>query len=233
MKMLGIAISPKLPQGAKIVSFVNPYSLRQLARSTISDRELSNIVFLSDGIMLCWLAFLLKGTRLYRQSFDGTSIGGQILKEASDSCARVAVVGGNSSIAMDFAAYIRNWSKRLTIAYTRNGYFSSEAEMAQAAREIVNSQANLVIVGMGAVVQEKMLLALLREGFEGRAFTCGGFMDQTVARGLYYYPEWVNRLNIRWAFRLASEPGRLWYRYFIEYPMFFWDLLFWSGRRPR
>jgi N-acetylglucosaminyldiphosphoundecaprenol N-acetyl-beta-D-mannosaminyltransferase len=44
-------------------------------------------------------------------------------------------------------------------------------------------------------------------------------------------PRWVQRLNLEWAFRLASEPARLWRRYLVEGPRIF--LLFWRWKHGR
>lgn len=38
-------------------------------------------------------------------------------------------------------------------------------------------------------------------------------------------PRWMQRNGLEWAFRLASEPGRLWRRYLVENPRFLWHVL--------
>lgn len=59
------------------------------------------------------------------------------------------------------------------------------------------------------------------QGWRGWGFTCGGFLDQ-LGSGLYYYPQWVDQMNLRFAYRLLKEPRRLWRRYFFEYSRFAW-----------
>ena len=49
-------------------------------------------------------------------------------------------------------------------------------------------------------------------------------------------PGWMQRLGLEWAFRLAQEPGRLWWRYLKHNPRFL--ILLWlqglrRRRRPR
>ena len=44
-------------------------------------------------------------------------------------------------------------------------------------------------------------------------------------------PLWVRRLRIEWAFRLASEPRRLWRRYLIEGPRIFAIWRDWKRQR--
>ncbi|MCY7283018.1 MAG: WecB/TagA/CpsF family glycosyltransferase, partial [Cyanobacteria bacterium CAN_BIN43] len=35
-------------------------------------------------------------------------------------------------------------------------------------------------------------------------------------------PKWVSEMGLEWLYRLLSEPGRLWKRYLVEGPQFFW-----------
>jgi len=76
---------------------------------------------------------------------------------------------------------------------------------------------------MGSLVQESFLLALMGSGWRGLGFTCGGFLDQ-LSNGFNYYPKLVNALNLRWAYRLAKDPRRLWRRYLLDYPVFAFGL---------
>jgi N-acetylglucosaminyldiphosphoundecaprenol N-acetyl-beta-D-mannosaminyltransferase len=72
---------------------------------------------------------------------------------------------------------------------------------------------------MGGIAQEDFLISLADQGWKGCGFTCGGYLDQ-LDDGLRYYPGWVDRLNIRFAYRLFREPQRLWRRYLIDYREF-------------
>jgi N-acetylglucosaminyldiphosphoundecaprenol N-acetyl-beta-D-mannosaminyltransferase len=40
-----------------------------------------------------------------------------------------------------------------------------------------------------------------------------------------YYPKWVDTANLRFAYRLIREPRRLWRRYLLEYPSFWYGLI--------
>ena len=59
---------------------------------------------------------------------------------------------------------------------------------------------------MGAVMQEKFLLKVKRLGYTGIGFTCGGFIHQTARGEAGYYPAWVDRMNIRFLYRMWKEP---------------------------
>jgi N-acetylglucosaminyldiphosphoundecaprenol N-acetyl-beta-D-mannosaminyltransferase len=64
---------------------------------------------------------------------------------------------------------------------------------------------DIVIVGMGAIAQERFLLGLKQAGFSGKGFTCGGFIHQTASNKIDYYPRWVDKLNLRFLYRMLKE----------------------------
>lgn len=73
--------------------------------------------------------------------------------------------------------------------------------------------AQLVIIGLGAPLQDTYALALRTPGL--LVLTCGGWLDQ-FSGAESYYPAWAYPLRLNWLVRLAREPKRLWRRYTIE-----------------
>lgn len=63
-----------------------------------------------------------------------------------------------------------------------------------------------VIAGLGTPLQEKFIFDLKQNGYNGTAFTCGAFVKQTSG-GLYYYPAWVDKYNVRYFYRQFNEKG--------------------------
>jgi N-acetylglucosaminyldiphosphoundecaprenol N-acetyl-beta-D-mannosaminyltransferase len=45
--------------------------------------------------------------------------------------------------------------------------------------------------------------------------TGGSYLDHLAER-VYWYPGWVNRMRLGWAYRLSREPARLWKRYSLD-----------------
>jgi N-acetylglucosaminyldiphosphoundecaprenol N-acetyl-beta-D-mannosaminyltransferase len=45
--------------------------------------------------------------------------------------------------------------------------------------------------------------------------TGGSYLDHLAER-VYWYPSWVNKMRLGWAYRLTREPGRLWKRYSLD-----------------
>jgi UDP-N-acetyl-D-mannosaminuronic acid transferase (WecB/TagA/CpsF family) len=73
---------------------------------------------------------------------------------------------------------------------------------------------DLLIVGAGAGLQERVALEALERQAVTVAVTCGGFLDQLVSGS--YYPGLAYPLRLNWLVRLLREPRRLWRRYTID-----------------
>ena len=77
---------------------------------------------------------------------------------------------------------------------------------------------DIIVCGMGAPLQEQLLVDLQNIGWIGTGYTCGGFLHQ-IASNIQYYPIWTDKYHLRWAYRIYDEP-KLFKRYFWEYPKF-------------
>lgn len=78
----------------------------------------------------------------------------------------------------------------------------------------LDAQPTVVIVGLGAAIQEEFAVAVARHMPYGLVITCGGFLDQVIRER--YYPAWAYPLRLNWLVRLAREPRRLWRRYTMD-----------------
>jgi len=123
---------------------------------------------------------------------------------------------------------IKSAYPNINIAGYRNGYFLLPEHREAEINNITKINPDFVVIGMGAPLQEQFAIDLKENGYNGVAFTCGGFLHQT-SNGINYYPEWINRYNLRAFYRLYKEKGmfkRL-YNVLIEFPILFtWDTLF-------
>lgn len=154
--------------------------------------------------------------RPMRISFDSTSLAPRVFALAAERGYRVALVGGAAQIAKTAASKIRQAHPGIEIVLTADGYCDPK----KLAATVIRQQPKIVIVGMGTLMQERFLLHLVAQGWIGLGFTCGGYLDQLAQKGMDYYPAWVDRYELRWAYRLIAEPGRLWRRYLLDYPQF-------------
>ncbi len=199
-----------------LVTFANPSAAPLARRSASFRRSLREFdIVLPDGIGLCMAMRWLHGLPAQRVSFDTTSLAPALFARARFRGLRIALVGGAPKVAEQARTQIAAHFPGIQIIAACDGY----GDMAAKAVSVAELRPDIVICGMGSVRQEAFLLELKHQGWRGWGFTCGGYLDQLIG-GIAYYPRWIDAANLRWAYRLLREPGRLWRRYLIDYPYF-------------
>jgi exopolysaccharide biosynthesis WecB/TagA/CpsF family protein len=210
-------ISQKLPDKSLIITFVNPHACYLDSQdSEFADTLADFDVVACDGIGMVLAARACGCAELQRESFDFTSLAGDVLKAATKHGWPLGLVGGKPGVSNHAAKELMGTYPGLTVAACYSGYGDDPDE---ACRFFTQHQTKLVICGMGAPLQEKFLTQLVSAGWHGTGFTCGGFLDQTIS-WKNSYPEWIDKNDMRFLYRLFKEPRRLWRRYLIEYQVF-------------
>ena len=197
-------------------SFINPFSLGVVAQE-LSNEECARIKFYADGIIIVIYARLFKNKSITRTSFDDTSLAPIVFKHALQRSLTVTLVGGTDDNIQKAKIFLEIKYPGLQVVQARSGYFNGDGEYKLFLEQ--SNSTDILIVGMGAGKQERVLLDMRKGGWKGTGFTCGGYLDQLVeAKGQDYYPKLVNKLHLRWLYRIFKEPRRLLKRYFKEYP---------------
>lgn len=160
---------------------------------------------LMDGGVLCLFVRMLYGYRIRRPAFVMEALGPVLFSRAAAEKRTVYIVGGLPGEAETAAAALSGMYPGLGIAGLRNGYFASDAEKEKEYARIIGAGPDYVLAGMGLVAQEEFLLGLKAAGYEGIGFACGGFVSQTSMKNGSYYPKWINRMNIRFLYRMYRE----------------------------
>lgn len=213
------------------ISFVNPFSYAIIAK----DQKLIESVdyWFVDGALLCCLANLFRSgsqARLDRVSFDFSSSAGLVFDASIAGSLRIGLIGATANEINKAEVYLRNRYPELQIAYLHHGHFDTGDDELQA-KAIINSNVDLLIVGMGTPRQERFILKV-KEKLNKRAllFTCGGFLTQTGLSG-DYFPAWVKKSGLRWFYR-AIRHSHVRTRLMRDYPIFVVNYLISGIRRP-
>jgi N-acetylglucosaminyldiphosphoundecaprenol N-acetyl-beta-D-mannosaminyltransferase len=107
-----------------------------------------------------------------------------------------------------------------------------EAVSASLIAEAKSSGANALWLGVSAPKQE--IWAVEHAGQLGMPVACVGAAFDFVAGTKPRAPMWVRAARLEWAFRLLSEPARMWYRYIVGNSIFVFDAVRYGRRRaPR
>jgi N-acetylglucosaminyldiphosphoundecaprenol N-acetyl-beta-D-mannosaminyltransferase len=206
-------------KGGSIVAFLNPSSYLLFDNYLLSNgaSKIHRYMIFIDGISLVLILNFFFKVKVNRFSFDMTSVAPVVFSICAAEGRKVALVGGTESVIRSATSMFSAKYPGLDIVYIRNGYFSDESQVLETQNIIMDLNVSVVVVGMGTPHQEKFLEGLYDQGYSGTGFTCGGFFDQSKD-SLAYYPEWINKWNLRALYRLYKEPKRLWRRYLIDYP---------------
>ena len=204
----------------RIHTCVNPYSYH-LARNNSNLYNDMDGLFV-DGILMVKLISWFWGHKIPRLSFDMTGMAPDLFKRLNNNDESIYFVGARQEEIEETVKQIHANFPNMNIKGYRNGYFQNEKERRDTIHHILETNPDFTIIGMGMALQENFAIDLKKAGYRGIAFTCGGFLHQT-ANGINYYPDWINRYNLRAFYRLYKEKGlfkRLYY-ILIEFPVLF------------
>lgn len=198
----------------KAISFVNPFSYYMMLEGEYVSRGVDG--FFVDGGLLVSLLKLRDGLRVERVSFDYSSIAEDFFIFCEQNKLRVSFVGATPNEMEAFLLHICKKYPKMLLGFCCSGYFSSDCHRAEVVEEV--SKSDVVVVGMGAPLQENFSLDVKEFGCAKLVITCGGFFSQTSMRDDYYY-SFVKKLGVRWLQRLILHK-HVRHKVFREYPKF-------------
>ncbi|MFS0792868.1 WecB/TagA/CpsF family glycosyltransferase [Microbacterium sp. 1P10AE] len=122
--------------------------------------------------------------------------------------ARLALIGGAPGVADRAAEKLRG------VVFTADGY-SELQELRRDPNELKAASPDVIILGLGAGLQDRVG-AELRAAFpDATIFTAGGWLDQ-LSKKAQYFPPIVHSLRLGWLWRIIHEPRRLGRRYTVD-----------------
>lgn len=219
--MLNIINSNTHLKEYKLITFLNPYSY-VVARQ---HKELfKNFYIMIDSFVLVYILNLINIKIKKRNSFDMSSLAPVVFQKAIDNNSTMFIIGTTQETINKSLAILKSNYPNLNIIGHRHGYFESDIERLNYLKYLKELNPEIVICGMGSIVQEAFLLDLKLLGWSGTGYTCGGFLHQ-LSNSLKYYPDLINKYNLRWLYRLYKEPHTR-KRFFIYYPKFFYLFIY-------
>lgn len=188
----------------KAYTYLNPVSYL----TALDNKELFSQLdgIFADGGLLVKAIKLVYGKQVTRRSFDMTSMAPELFAYVAKHGKAIYIVASKQEQVEKAVEIFRERYPKVKFAGYRNGYFASESEMDVEAKYIAKLNPDFLIVGMGALMQEKFLLKVKNAGYQGVGFTCGGFIHQTSKNEIDYYPAWVDKTNLRFVYRMWKEP---------------------------
>lgn len=223
-QLLDIMFSCLLSEQKIIISNVNIHAIN-LAYSDPEFRSLLNnsAVTFCDGVGIK-IAALLTGQKLNNRYTPPDFID-RICEIASQKNARIFFLGGRSGVSEKAADIMKKRFPDLCID-SYHGYFDkspSGNENAQVINKINAFGADILFVGFGMPLQEKWI-AQNKASLTAQVFFPVGALFDYITQEVWRAPRWVTDNGFEWLARFLVEPGRLWKRYMIGNPLFFWRI---------
>ncbi len=207
-----------------------------LCMEAFDDASLSQAVreaalVLADGRPIYW-AQRLAGAK-EAQPIAGRDLLLATCHKAAAAGVRVGLLGSTPANQRQLASRLLKEFPALKIAYSEPNVYppldaSQQAELLEA---IGASGARVLFVGLGCPKQER-LIAQLAKRSPCVMLAVGAAFD-FLAGSKPTAPRWVTSAGLEWVFRLATEPRRLWRRYWVHNPRFLWQLLKHATLRAR
>ncbi|HEY1851268.1 MAG TPA: WecB/TagA/CpsF family glycosyltransferase [Candidatus Binataceae bacterium] len=197
--------------------FVNPDCLN-IAYADASYRRVLEGAdrVLPDGVGI-HLACRISGTSLVA-NVNGTDLFPRICERAAIENLSLFLLGSAPGRAEESARNMQLRFGDLKIAGTRSGFFEAYEESALI-EKINCSNADILLVGLGAPRQDKWIADNLRRLRPSVKIGVGGLFDfysEEISRA----PQWMREIGMEWLWRLIMEPRRMWRRYVIGNPLF-------------
>ena len=94
----------------------------------------------------------------------------------------------------------------------RNGYLINESNTADVIDQVISSQPHIVLVGMGALIQENLIQQIATDSVARNQVIpllmgVGGSFD-AVTGHVHRPPQWMLHMHLEWLFRLVQQPLR-------------------------
>ena len=141
---------------------------------------------------------------------------------ATEQQLSIYLLGGEDGVAATTAKNMQQRYPNLQIAGSHSGYFDMHQDSddnQQVITSINHSQANILLVAMGAPLQEKWLEDNKSQLHCQVGIGVGGLFD-FYANRIKRAPSWLRQMGMEWSYRLLQEPQRMWQRYIVGNPLF-------------
>jgi len=137
---------------------------------------------------------------------------------------RVFLLGGQPGVAEIAGKAFKERVENVEVR-TCHGFFDiNDAKACDSIREMINQyRPHMLLVGMGMPRQEEWIVSNYDRIDADVVWSLGAFMDY-YAGIIPVPPRWLGKIGLEWAFRLWSEPRRLWRRYLLEPWLIAWLL---------
>lgn len=194
------------------------------------DTEFRNIyrnasLALCDSTFVLWASYLL-GNPL-KERVAGSDLVPKLCALAAHRKWRIFFLGGDPGVAEQASAVLRRQYPQLPeigIYSPPFGFEKDDAQFSKSVDAVREHDSDIVFVALGAPKQEKWVVRAMPLLHSKVYLGVGASLD-FIAGTRKRAPVWMRYSGFEWFHRMSQEPGRLWKRYLLRDPRFFWLVL--------
>lgn len=204
----------------RAVHLCNAYTLSLALKDPgYRDRLNASDLNLADGQPVAFVGRRL-GHRHLRSSVRGPSLMQDLLERGQDTGLRHYFYGSTTEVCEQLGRVIARKFPAAKVVGIEAPPFRrlSESEENSLVERIHDAQPDIVWVGLGTPRQD-VFVHDFRERFDTTLVAIGAGFD-FLAGTKRMAPAYLQRVGLEWAFRLVSEPRRLWRRYLVGNAVF-------------
>lgn len=141
---------------------------------------------------------------------------------------KIFLLGAREGVAIQAQAKINAQVGRNMVVGAHSpsfGFEKNEEECLKIIDIINQSGATVLAVGVGAPKQENFICKYKDKLPNIKIFLAIGATIDFEAGNIKRAPKWLSEIGLEWLYRLLAEPKRLWKRYLMHGPSFFWLIL--------
>lgn len=212
----GVLITPNVDQMVKLQTDREFYEIVKRAEWVVCD---SKILFLCAQMTKTPLKEAIPGSSFFTLFYE---------YHQNDEDCRIFLLGAMDGVAQKAMERINErMGRRMVVgAYSPTYGFEKKQEENERIYEMINaSGANVVLVGVGCPKQEKWIDAHKEKMPGVNLWMALGATIDFEAGNVRRAPKIFQRLYLEWFYRFLQEPKRMYKRYFVDDPKFFWFFL--------
>ncbi len=212
----GVLVTPNVDQIVKMQYDKEYYDIVKKAEWCVCD---SKILYLSTKLLGTPLPEAIPGSSFFPAYYE--------YHKTDENC-KIFLLGAMDGVAQKAMAHINKKVGRQMVvgAYSPSYGFEKKQEENDKIYQLINeSQANAVLVGVGCPKQEKWIEKHKAQMPGVDIWMALGATIDFEAGNIKRAPMIWRKLYMEWFYRFLQEPKRMYKRYFIDDPKFFWYLL--------
>ena len=173
-----------------------------------------------DAIGVCVAMSLLYG--INQERIPGYEFHFDVLELCEKYGYGIYIIGSKQKVLMSSIKKYQNKYPRIKLVGFNDGYFDEKYFFKKILKNISQKKPELVLVAMGAKLQEKYIEIIRSNVNVPLLMGIGGSLDAFVGNSPRA-PEWMLKIGLEWFFRLLMQPWR--YKAMLPLPIFAYKIL--------